>query len=56
METVDVHSEKTVQVAVQDSRTKHLIHMLASNMKMLSTKYPKLLTEIDARLVQFFQQ
>lgn len=51
IETIEVHSEKTVQVPVQDSRTKHLIHLLATNMKMLSTKYPKLLTEIDAKLV-----
>lgn len=56
IETIEVHSEKTVQVPVQDSRTKHLIHLLATNMKMLSAKYPKLLTEIDAKLVEFFQQ
>lgn len=47
VEIVEVHSEKTVQVPVQDSRTKHLIHLLATNLKTLSAKYPKLLTEID---------
>jgi hypothetical protein len=56
IETVEVFSEKTVQVPVQDSRTKHLIHLLAANLKTLSTKYPKLLTEIDSRLVELFQQ
>jgi len=56
VETVDVFSEKTVQVPVQDSRTKHLIHLLATNLKTLSAKYPKLLTEIDIKQVEFFQQ
>lgn len=50
-EIVEVHSEKTVEVPVQDSRTKHLIHLLATNLKTLSAKYPKLLTEIDSKLV-----
>ncbi len=54
--TIEVHSQKTVEVPVQDSRTKHLIHMLATNLKNLSAKYPKLLTEIDSKLVEFFQQ
>jgi hypothetical protein len=42
--TIEVRSERTVEVPVQDSRTKHLIHMLATNLKNLSAKYPKLLT------------
>ncbi|CAM6002082.1 unnamed protein product [Sphagnum balticum] len=54
--TVEVHTDKTVEVPVQDSRTKHLIHLLATNLKNLSNKYPKLLTELDAQLVEFFQQ
>lgn len=41
--TVEVFSERTVEVPVQDSRTKHLIHLLATNMKRLAGKYPKLL-------------
>lgn len=56
LETVEVFSEKTVQVPVQDSRTKHLIHLLSNTLKTLSAKYPKLLTEIDSKLVEFFQQ
>ncbi len=56
VEIVEVHSSKTVEVPVQDSRTKHLIHLLATNLKTLSAKYPKLLTEIDSKLVEFFQQ
>lgn len=54
--TVEVNSERTVEVPVQDSRTKHLIHLLATNLRTLSLKYPKLLTELDAKLVEFFQQ
>jgi len=56
IETIEIHSEKTVEVPVQDSRTKHLIHLLATNLRNLSNKYPKLLTEIDTKLVEFFQQ
>jgi hypothetical protein len=33
---------KTVEIPVQDARTKHLIHLLATNYKKLFTKYPKL--------------
>ena len=33
---------KVVQVPTQDARTKALIHRLASEMKRLYTKYPKL--------------
>jgi hypothetical protein len=43
-------TEKTIEVPVQDARTKHLMHLLASQMKKLSLKYPKILTEMDSRL------
>ncbi len=33
-----------------------MIHLLTTSLKTLSTKYPKLLTEIDAKLIEFFQQ
>ncbi len=36
-------SERTVEVPVQDARTKHLIHLLAVQMKKFTGKYPKLL-------------
>jgi hypothetical protein len=39
-----------------DVRTKGLIHLFASSLKILSTKYPKLLNELDARVVEFFSQ
>jgi hypothetical protein len=39
---IEKRVERTVEVPVQDSRTKHLIHLLASNYKKLFTKYPKL--------------
>jgi hypothetical protein len=39
-----------VEVPVQDSRTKHLIHLLAVQMKKFCTQYPKLLSEMDVRL------
>jgi hypothetical protein len=47
---------KTVEVPVQDARTKTLIHLLASEMKKIYTKYPKLYGEIDPRLSEFFSQ
>jgi hypothetical protein len=34
--------EKVVEVPVSDARTKHLIHMLAVQMKKFFEKYPKL--------------
>lgn len=49
-------SERTVEVPVQDARTKHLIHLLAVQMKKFCGKYPKLLDEMDVRLTEFFQQ
>lgn len=56
VETIEVKSEKTIEVPVQDTRTKQLIHLLAVNLRNLSSKYPKLLTELDQRLVEYFQQ
>lgn len=49
-------SERTIEVPVQDARTKHLIHLLAVQMKKFCGKYPKLLDEMDGRLTEFFQQ
>lgn len=43
-------SERTVEVPVQDARTKHLIHLLAVQMKKFCAKYPKLMDEMDVRL------
>ena len=34
--------ERVIEVPIQDSRTKHLIHMLAVQMKKYFDKYPKL--------------
>jgi chromosome segregation ATPase len=48
--------EKVVEVPIQDARTKHLIHMLAVQMRKYFEKYPKLREECDARLFEFFQQ
>ena len=47
---------RTVEIPVSDARTKHLIHSLAVQMKKFVEKYPKLLQECDARLIEFFQQ
>lgn len=49
-------SQKTVEVPVQDARTKHLLHLFASELKRLFMKYPKLSGEINERLAEFFQQ
>jgi hypothetical protein len=50
------YREKIVEVPVQEARTKHLIHMLAVQMKKYFEKYPKLREECDTRLYEFFQQ
>ena len=50
------YKEKIVEVPVQDARTKHLIHLLASQMKKYVDKYPKLRDECDDRLTEFFSQ
>lgn len=41
------YREKVVEVPIQDSRTKHLIHMLAVQMRKYFEKYPKLRDECD---------
>lgn len=48
--------DKVIEVPIQDARTKHLIHMLAVQMKKNFDKYPKLRDECDSRLYEFFQQ
>jgi hypothetical protein len=54
--TVDRFSEKTIEVPVQDVRTKKLIHSLASQLKKFTDKFPKLRDEMDVRLWEYFQQ
>lgn len=56
IETVEVKSERTVEVPVMDVRTKGLIHIFAKSLKTLSGRYPRLLAELDSRVVEFFQQ
>ena len=53
---IDNFSQKTIEVPVQDIRTKSLLHVLAVNLKKLSSKYPKLLSEFDSRLTEYFHQ
>jgi hypothetical protein len=50
------YKEKIVEVPVQDARTKHLIHLLAVQMRKNFDKYPKLREECDERLSEFFTQ
>lgn len=50
------YRDRVVEVPVQEARTKHLIHMLAVQMKKYFEKYPKLREECDVRLYEFFQQ
>lgn len=56
IETIEIKSERTVEVPVMDIRTKGLIHLFATSLRTLSAKYPKLVTELDARVVEFFSQ
>ena len=53
---VEVHTDKTVEVPVQDAQTKRAIHLLTRNLKTLSAKYPKLRSEFDAELSEYFTQ
>lgn len=50
------YAERTIEVPVQDARSKHLLHLFAVELRKLSTKYPKILSEMDVRLSEFFQQ
>jgi len=50
------YREKVVEVPIQDARTKHLIHLLAVQMRKYFEKYPKLREECDVRLTEFFTQ
>jgi len=56
IEQIEVRSERTVEVPVMDVRTKGLIHLFARSLKALSARYPRILTELDSRVVEFFQQ
>ena len=40
--TIIDYKDRVVEVPVSDSRTKHLIHLLAVQMKKYFQKYPKL--------------
>ena len=53
---LEVHTDKTVEVPVQDLRTKQLIHVLTTNLRKLAEKYPKIRTEFNAELSQYFEQ
>ena len=50
------NSCKTVEVPVQDARTKHLIHLLSKEFRKIYYKYPKIQGEIDENLAEFLQQ
>ena len=52
---IDNFSQRTVEVPVQDARTKQLLHMLAVQLKKIVEKYPKLSGEIDNRLMEYFK-
>jgi hypothetical protein len=49
-------ASKVVEVPVQDARTKHLIHLLATEFKRLFLRFPKLQSEIDPKLAEFVKQ
>lgn len=49
-------ASKVIEVPVQDARTKHLIHLLATELKRLFLRFPKLQSEIDPKLAEFVQQ
>jgi hypothetical protein len=43
----------TKEIPVQDARTKYLINSLASHVRRLNEKYPKLKGELDEKLQEF---
>ena len=53
---LEVHSDKTVEVPVQDTRTKRMVHMLATNMRKMTDKYPQLREEMTAEMREFYSQ
>lgn len=55
-ETIEVRSERTVEVPVMETRTKSLLHLFSVQLKKLSAKYPKLLAEFDTRITEYFSQ
>jgi hypothetical protein len=56
VETIEVKSERTVEVPVMDIRTKGLIQLFARSLKTLSSRYPRISQELDSRIVEFFSQ
>ena len=48
--------ERVVEVPVQDTHTKQLIHLFAGQLKNLFFKYPKLQDEIDERIAEFVRE
>lgn len=48
--------DRTIEVPVQDVRTKKLIHTLFTQLRKLSDKFPQLRNEMDVRLWEYFQQ
>ena len=56
MVNLERFSEKVIEVPVQDTRTKQLIHLLSVQMKKFTGKYPKLQEEMDQRLTEYFQE
>lgn len=56
VETIEVRSERTVEVPVMETRTKGLLHLFVTQLRDLSAKYPKLLTEFDSRISEYFSQ
>lgn len=45
-----------MEVPVQDVRTKRLVHLLTNNLKTMSQKYPKLKEELNAEILELFNQ
>jgi hypothetical protein len=48
--------DRTIEVPVQDTKTKSLIYTLATEMKRLTSKYPQLRDDMDSRLMEYLQQ
>jgi hypothetical protein len=56
IETVEVRSERTVEVPVMETRTKALLSKFSTYFRDLTAKYPKLKAEFNASFAEYFSQ
>ena len=53
---VDAFSERTIEIPVQDEKTKGLLQLFALEMRKIFQRFPQLTGEMDIRITEFIQQ